>query len=133
MLVPSARLTSMRSRLAPGIATIIQLTWFLVAAPIPSDRGGAPVPDKSVATPVPSARFHFGRLRYPGGIPGYIKNWYTDYPNMDTHLSRLMQRLTNIDVGEPAVVDLADPDIFNYPLIYTVEPEQMVLSQRDAE
>jgi Domain of unknown function (DUF4159) len=126
----------MRSHLALRIAAIIQMTWFVFAAPSATDKGGRDVPDKpdkSAATLIRSPRFHFGRLRYRGGVPGYIKNWYTDYPNMDTHLSKLMQRLTNIDVGEPALVDLAGPDIFNYPLIYTVEPEQMVLSQGDAE
>jgi hypothetical protein len=30
-----------------------------------------------------STSFQFARLRYPGGIPDYIKNWYTDYPAMD--------------------------------------------------
>jgi hypothetical protein len=74
-----------------------------------------------------STKFQFARMRYPGGIPEYIKNWYTDYPNMDKNLTKLTERLTGIDVGPPAVVPPSSPDIFNYPLIYSVEPEQMVL------
>src|SRR5262249_37148581 len=44
-------------------------------------------------------QFRFARLKYPGGIPEYIKNWYTDYPNMDSNLTTLARRMTIIDVG----------------------------------
>src|SRR4051794_15060259 len=74
-----------------------------------------------------AAKFQFARMRYPGGIPDYIKNWYTDYPAMDEHLTRLLRRMTDIEVAPPSVVEPASPAIFDYPLIYSVEPEQMVL------
>ena len=70
-------------------------------------------------------------MKYPGGIPDYIKNWYTDYPNMDSHLTTLARRLTIIDVGEPLLVEPASKDIFNFPLVYSVEPEQMVLGPEE--
>jgi hypothetical protein len=123
----------MRRRIALGIAIIIQSTWFLVAAPALRDSPLNRSADKSTPPVSKTPRFHFARLRYPGGIQGYIKNWYTDYPNMETHLSTLFGRLTNIEVGDPDVVDSDSPDIFNYPLIYSVEPEQMVLSEADAD
>src|SRR5262245_55299548 len=116
----------MRRRIALGVAITVQFALLLVAAPPAADRARRPdIP----ATPVArTPRFHFARLRYPGGIPGYIKNWYTDYPNMDSHLTMLTGRMTNIDVGDPDVVDSDSPDIFKYPLIYSVEPEQMDLA-----
>jgi hypothetical protein len=80
-----------------------------------------------------ASKFQFARMRYPGGIPDYIKNWYTDYPAMDEHLTRLLRRMTGIEVAPPALVEPSSPDIFDYPLIYSVEPEQMVLRARDAE
>jgi hypothetical protein len=122
----------MRRRVALGIAIIIQSTWFLVAAPALLDGPLNRSADKPAAGISKTPRFHFARLRYPGGIEGYIKNWYTDYPNMETHLSTLFERLTNIEVGDPDVVDSVSPNIFNYPLIYSVEPEQMVLAEADA-
>ncbi len=122
----------MRRRIALGIAVTVQLAVFLVAAPPAADLTRRHDDDKTVSTLNRTSRFRFARLRYPGGIPGYIKNWYTDYPNMDSHLTTLTSRMTNIDVGDPDVVDSNGPDLFNYPLIYSVEPEQMVLGPEDA-
>src|SRR5262249_39898764 len=81
---------------------------------------------------VTATKFQFARMRYGGGIPDYVKNWYTDYPSMDTHLTTLLRRMTGIDVAPPSVVEPASEAIFDYPLIYSVEPEQMVLAPRDA-
>src|SRR5215471_12470086 len=70
-------------------------------------------------------QFRFARLKYPGGIPDYIKNWYTDYPNMDSNLTTLARRMTIIDVGEPFLVEPVSQNLFNFPLLYSLEPEQM--------
>src|SRR5437870_9385664 len=78
-----------------------------------------------------ATKFQFARMRYPGGIPEYIKNWYTDYPAMDQHLTALLHRLTGIDVAPPVIVSPSSRDIFKYPLIYSVEPEQMILGPAD--
>jgi len=106
-----------------GMAVSIPLTWLIFAADSPADVRR---PTAKAAT-----KFQFARIKYPGGIPDYIKNWYTDYPNMDNHLTALMRRLTGVDVGPSVVVDLSSRDIFDYPLIYSVEPEQMILGPRD--
>jgi hypothetical protein len=102
------------------IVISIPITWYAFAADsrLDSVRPGPP-------------RFQFARMRYPGGIPDYVKNWYTDYPNMDSHLTTLLHRLTGIDVGSPLLVDPASPALFNYPFIYSVEPEQMVLGPQE--
>jgi Domain of unknown function (DUF4159) len=98
---------------------VIPITWIVAA-------------DSHLKTAKTNATaFQFARLRYPGGIPDYIKNWYTDYPAMDDHLTILLGRLTGIDVMGPAVVDTSSTDIFQYPLVYSVEPEQMVLKAKD--
>ena len=76
-------------------------------------------------------KFQFARMQYPGGIPEYIKNWYTDYPAMDQNLTSLLHRLTGIDVAPPVVVSPSSREIFKYPLIYSVEPEQMILGPSD--
>ncbi len=78
-----------------------------------------------------ATKFQFARMRYPGGIPEYIKNWYTDYPAMDQNLTALLRRLTGIDVAPPVLVDPSSRDIFNYPLVYSVEPEQMALGTHE--
>jgi Domain of unknown function (DUF4159) len=78
-------------------------------------------------------QFVFTRLIYNGRIPGYYKNWYTDYPRADRHLIEVLKRLTNINIADQErVVPINDPDLFKYPLIYSSEVEQMVLTDEDA-
>jgi hypothetical protein len=101
-------------------AASIPLTWYAHAA------------DSRVKAVTPAAtKFQFARMRYPGGIPDYLKNWYTDYPAMDAHLTALLGRLTGIDVAPPFVVEPSSRALLDFPLIYSVEPEQMVLRPND--
>jgi hypothetical protein len=75
----------------------------------------------------------FARLIYNGRIPGYYKNWYTDYPKSDRQLIQGIQRLTNLNIADhERAVAITDPDLFKYPFLYTSEPGQMILSQSDA-
>src|SRR5262252_1966551 len=97
------------------IAASIPVAWHLRAADLPVNE----VTSKAT-------KFQFARMRYPGGTPDFIKNWYTDYPNMDNHLTTLLRRQTGIDVGPAVLVDPLSPALFDYPMIYSVEPEQMV-------
>src|SRR5256884_9547485 len=77
--------------------------------------------------------FVFTRLIYNGQIPGYYKNWYTDYPRADRNLIAVLKRLTNIRIADgERVVPINDPDLFKYPLVYSSEVEQMVLTDQDA-
>src|SRR5262249_5694705 len=107
----------------------VPLMWSLFADTPIADQPSTP--PSVYKTPPTSAdrigKFQFARLRYPGGIPGFIKNWYTDYPEMDYHLATIVRRLTGIDSGPSVVVDPSSQNIFEYPLVYSVEPEQMVL------
>jgi hypothetical protein len=78
-------------------------------------------------------QFVFTRLVYNGRVPFYIKNWYTDWPKSDRQLIMGLQRLSNISIADhERVVPLNDPDLFQYPFLYTSEPGQMVLSDADA-
>ena len=77
--------------------------------------------------------FVFTRLIYNGRIPGYYKNWYTDYPRADRNLIAVLKRLTNINISDrERVVPINDPDLFKYPMVYSSEIEQMVLTDEDA-
>lgn len=75
----------------------------------------------------------FARLIYNGKIPGYYKNWYTDYPKSDRLLITGIKRLTNLNIADrERAVAVTDPDLFKYPFLYASEPGQMVLSDQDA-
>ncbi len=81
----------------------------------------------------PTGQFVFARLVYNGREPYYIKNWYTDWPEGDKHLMMGLERLSNLDLApEPRVVAIDDPDLFGYPMLYTSEPGQMVLTDEHA-
>jgi hypothetical protein len=78
--------------------------------------------------------FTFVRLIYNGRIPGYIKNWYTDYPKGERRLIEVFGRLTGVDVApESRALPIHHPDLFNYPFLYSVEGGQMMLDQEDAK
>jgi hypothetical protein len=77
--------------------------------------------------------FTFVRLMYNGRIPGYIKNWYTDYPKGDRQIINILGRLTALDVApEERALPIHHPDLFNYPMIYSAEGGQLVLKSDDA-
>ena len=78
-------------------------------------------------------QFVFARLIYNGRIPGYYKNWYTDYPKCDEQLILGIKRLTNLHIADHEVaIPLTDPNLFKYPFLYSSEVGQLVFSDEDA-
>jgi hypothetical protein len=71
------------------------------------------------------------RDRDPNGSrsAGY---WITDFPDSDLNFSFRLQQMTSIKVDPNGrTLRLTDPDLFNYPFIYMVEPGALLL--RDEE
>jgi hypothetical protein len=59
-------------------------------------------------------------------------SWITDFPDSDLNLSYRLQQMTSLKVDPNGrVLRLSDPDLFNYPWIYMVEPGSLLL--RDEE
>ena len=59
-------------------------------------------------------------------------NWITDFPDSDLNLSYRVQQMTSIKVDPNGrTLRITDPDLFNYPWVYTVEPGGLLL--RDEE
>jgi hypothetical protein len=57
-----------------------------------------------------------------GGGRGVGGRWATDFPEADVNFSYRLHQLTSFTVNPtPAVVQLADEDLFDYPFIYMVE------------
>lgn len=78
--------------------------------------------------------FTFARVRYTrltpraGGVWWNGGYWYSDYPDSDLYLSFRLQQMTSIKVNPNGrVIDLTDPELFDYPWIYMVEPGLMIL------
>ena len=73
-----------------------------------------------------------GRGRYGRGISG--GNWATDYPDSDLNLSFRLHQLTSLEVNpKPIVLELTDPELFNYPFIYIVEPGRLVFMEEEVK
>lgn len=75
--------------------------------------------------------FTFARVRYSSY--GYRDKWATDYPDSDLNFSLRLQQLTSLKVNpDPVIVELTDPQLFDYPFLYMIEPGNMVLSEPEA-
>jgi hypothetical protein len=70
------------------------------------------------------------RTRY--GVGFWDDPWAIDAPAAEQNLSRRLQTATAIDVGEPLVMGLDDPRLFEHPWLYLVEPSNVVLSDDEA-
>ena|SRR5579862_5145308 len=60
------------------------------------------------------------------------RGWITDYPDSDLNLSYRVQQVTSIRTDPDArVLRLTDPDLFDYPWIYMVEPGGLALKDEE--
>jgi hypothetical protein len=114
-----------------------------------SQRRGVPdwTPDKEFSHDV----FTFVRIRYSSGYGGrgydgpYDRRygrgygrgssgggWATDYPDSDLNFSYRLHQLTSMEVHpEGIVLELTDPELFDYPFIYMLEPGRLVFSEEE--
>jgi hypothetical protein len=68
---------------------------------------------------------------YPNASPS-AGNWITDFPDSDLNFSYRLQQMTSMRVDpDGRTIRLTDPELFNYPWIYMVEPGALLL--RDEE
>ena len=85
-------------------------------------------------------RFTFVRLRWQSDFGGFSRRggfnsaWNHDYPRAEQHLARIMKSLTALDmrVDGSLILTLDDPELFKYPMIYSIEAGQMVFDDNDA-
>jgi hypothetical protein len=78
------------------------------------------------------ARVRYTRLTRGGRVWWNGGYWYSDYPDSDLNLSFRVQQLTSIKVNPNGrVIDLTDPELFDYPWIYMVEPGLMILEEEE--
>jgi hypothetical protein len=113
------------------------------------DRRG--VPDWKVDPRFKSDVFTFVRVEYDsgggrgysgrrggrGGFGGYYGGWgggwATDFPDSDLNFSFRLQQLTALKVAPmPIHRRLTDPDLFDYPFLYMIEPGALSYSDEEA-
>lgn len=78
--------------------------------------------------------FTFARIRRDGSRFGRLSAgpWSTDFPDSDLNLSFRLQQVTSLRVDpDGRVLRLSEPDLFNYPWIYMVEPGSLQLREEE--
>lgn len=94
------------------------------------DRGGVPVWEKDQE--FKNDVFTFVRIEYPSWGRRRGGGWRTDYPDSDLNFSFRLQQLTSLKVDpDGKILRLTDPELFDYPFIYIVEPGGMDLSDQE--
>lgn len=80
------------------------------------------------ATEFIAARWHFGTNGDVGNM-----GWSHNYPESDRNLNEFLARATSVDVEEPSfrIVELGDPEVFDYPFAYVSEPGEMELTEQE--
>lgn len=96
------------------------------------------IPEREI---FPGNVFTFCRLRYDsswGRRSG--GGWSTDYDASDVNFSTRLEELTTIRVNRyedgrirHAVVRLTDDELFNYPILYMLEPGRLEFSEEEVE
>lgn len=80
--------------------------------------------------------FTFVRIKYKSEY-GYGWNrgrgdWKTDHPDADWNLAYRLQQMTSLKVrGEGLIMELTDPELFNYPFIYMVEVGDLLFDEEE--
>jgi hypothetical protein len=67
-------------------------------------------------------KYHFDAEVTAAQQDYYGEPWFIDGPAAEQNLSRRLKTATSIQVEDPRVMTLDDPDLFTLPLIYMVEP-----------
>jgi hypothetical protein len=122
--------------LAPGAGLLGALIWLLAgAAPRPADaQMGVGAGDR-----LAGLQWTFVRIKYSGPslwgrrpVSIYDEPWAVDYPAAEQNLTRRLRTVTSIQAGDPIVLTLEDPALWNHPWIYIVEPGFMRLTAAEA-
>lgn len=131
-------------------STVVALTLFLVvgsAAGVFAQRRGwfrGPVEVPIDPAPQYDGRFVFARLKFTTGSGGYyfqgLPAWahgYADYSGKrsEANLEKILNSVTDMNphIDGSAVVDVASPDLFRYPIVYATEPGFMELDDKDVK
>lgn len=100
------------------------------------NRGGVPTWEKNQE--FEHEVFTFVRIEYDShygggyGRWGRGGKWRTDYPDADLNLSFRLKELTSLEVDPNGkIIRLTDPELFDYPFIYIIEPGNLSFSDEE--
>ena len=119
---------------ASALTVSAQRRWNRAPIDVPIDKA-----------PAYDGRYVFARLSFTTGPGGYyyggLPAWAHGYlpiregSRAENNLIKILNAVTNMNphVDGTRVVNVADPELFEYPVVYATEPGFMELSDRDAQ
>jgi len=126
---------------AAGVVVAQRRGWgYRYSSNLETCRTAREVPSHSTGTPTwtnaPGFEkdvFTFVRIRRDSSRYGYRGNgWDTDLPDSDLNLSFRLQQVTSLKVDpDGRVMRLTDPELFDFPWIYMVEPGSLQLRSEE--
>lgn len=98
----------------------------------PVDRGS--VPTWPLRPGFEKDVFTFARVKYSSSRAERSSfAWWTDYPDADLNLSYRLHQLTSVEVNpEPRIVEITDPELFDYPWTFMSGAGNIVLTDEEA-
>ena len=103
-------------------------------------RGERPMPDRSEfpmwesAAGFKSDVFCFARIKYSSSYGGRGSGWKNDYPDSDWNFSYRLQQMTSMQVDPNAkLLELTDPELFDYPFVFINGVGRLEFSTDEAE
>jgi Domain of unknown function (DUF4159) len=78
--------------------------------------------------------FTFVRIKYISQEGGYWRRggWQTDFPDSDLNFSFRLQQMTSLRVDpDGKILEISDPELFDYPWIYIVEPGRLKFTEEE--
>ena len=106
------------------LVTVIQALLLLaILLALPSYLPARPEPDR--LSPESHDQFTFARVRFSSSDRwGRMPGWAHDYPRAERNFLKILSDLTGVRTSTESfvIVDLDDPDIVRYPLLYFSEP-----------
>ncbi len=101
--------------------------WAQRKLQTPDERNGVPTWDVEPA--FVDDVFTFVRIQY-GSQSSWSDRWKTDYPDSDLNFSFRLQQLTSLKVDPNGrILELTDPALFDYPLVYLIEPGDLSFTE----
>jgi hypothetical protein len=128
-----------------ALVALVAAASLTAAAQYGQRRWSSGPVDVPVDPPPPfDGRFTFARLKFTTGPGGYyfrgLPAWAHGYVGggegrrSERNLAKILNSITNMNphVDATRVVDVGDPDLFQYPVVYATEPGFMELDDREA-
>ena len=118
------------------IAVLMLLAVATAGVLAQRNRGGSnPMSDPGVHRASYDGRWAFVRLRYAAGFGGRGgPPWSHDYPTGEMHFLQILDFVTNLDARQDMtqILNLDDPEIFKYPIVYMAEPGYWTVNDKEA-